>query len=271
MRLHLMFNGSSGEGADRDDVERDLRGLGAELVDDPTQAERIVVWGGDGMLGAAAELAVTHGVPLGVVAAGTANDFASAAGLPEDRGEGLRLAATGTATRPYELGYLDKRPFVNVASAGLAPAASSRSEPFKSFLGPLAYSAGALAAGLLDKPLTATVDEHFDGRVWQLTVACTGAFGGGARLDAADPADRELDLIVVPARSRRDLPGVAVAMRRGTLAERPDVLHARAREFAIRVAAGTPFSVDGEIVRANGMQCVTMHRKRFNVVYDVRP
>jgi diacylglycerol kinase family enzyme len=266
-----MFNASSGKGADRADVERDLRALGAELVEDPGRAERIVVWGGDGMLGPAAELAVTHDLPLGVVAAGTANDFATAAGLPGDPDDGLRLAATGTATRAYELGYFDDRPFVNVASAGLAPAASSRAEPFKRALGPLAYPAGAVAAGLLDKPLAVAIDGQFDGQAWQVTFACSGAFGGGAELDAADPGDGLLDLVVVPAHGRRDLPGVAVAMRRGSLAERDDVLHARAPAFTARVPPGTPFTVDGELITAETVVEMTVHASRFALVYDNRP
>ena len=50
-----------------------------------------------------------------------------------------------------ELGRLaDGRPFVNVASAGLASAAARRAQPFKSFLGPLAYPLGALQAAVTE-------------------------------------------------------------------------------------------------------------------------
>ena len=61
-------------------------------------------------------------VPLAVIAAGTANDFARAHGLPDDLLRGGRARRHGHAhTRPLELGRLaDGQPFVNVASAGLA-------------------------------------------------------------------------------------------------------------------------------------------------------
>src|SRR3712207_7308671 len=41
--------------------------------------------------------------------------------------------------------------------------------------------------------------EAFTGRAWQVTVASTGAFGGGAEIEEADPHDGLLDLVVVPA------------------------------------------------------------------------
>jgi diacylglycerol kinase family enzyme len=87
--------------------------------------ERIVVAGGDGTIAPCAALAGRLGVPLAVVPLGTANDFARAHGLPLDVRVARELAAWGVRTRPLELGRLaDGRPFVNVASAGLAPLAA---------------------------------------------------------------------------------------------------------------------------------------------------
>ena len=61
--------------------------------------------------------------------------------------EAASLAAHGTETRNLELGRLaDGRPFVNVASAGLAAKAARHASPFKKVLGPLAYAVGALRA-----------------------------------------------------------------------------------------------------------------------------
>src|SRR4051812_17465223 len=83
--------------------------------------ERLVVAGGDGTIGPVADLAGRLDVPLGVVPGGTANDFARATGLPLDPVEAAVVAVTGSRLRRFELGRLgDGRPFVNVASAGLA-------------------------------------------------------------------------------------------------------------------------------------------------------
>ena len=112
-----------------------------------------------------------------------------------------------------------KRPFVNVASAGLAPVAADEAGSMKRVLGPLAYSVGAVRAGLRARPLHCSARcedaEAFSGAAWQLTVACSGAFGGGASLDA-DPADGALDLAVIEAGPRLRLVQRAYGMRRGT-------------------------------------------------------
>ena len=157
-----------------------------------------------------------------------------------------------------ELGRLaDGRPFVNVASAGLASAAARRAEPFKSFLGPLAYPVGALRAAMTEQPLRCTVcaggEQVFDGEAWQAIVAVTGAFGGGADIDAADPDDGVLDAAILPAGSRLGLARRAWGLRRGTIARaarRPPCARHRGRG---RPPPGTEFNVDGE-VQDSGME-----------------
>ncbi len=148
--------------------------------------DRIVIASGDGTIAPAAATAAELGVPLGVIPGGTANDFARVNGLPFDPVEAARLAATGTELRPLELGRLATgRPFVNSAAAGLASVAGRRAQPLKSRYGPLAYGIGAARAAASGRPLPVCVRvdgaEVFDGDVWQVIVACTGAFGGGIR------------------------------------------------------------------------------------------
>lgn len=270
MRILLICNPGSGTAPDVRGTEDRLRELGAEVVTDDAQAERIVVVGGDGTIAPAAELAARRGVPLGVVPAGTANDFARAHGLPQDVGEALELAATGTATRSLELAFMAERPFVNIASAGLSPAAAERAEPLKKALGPLAYSAGGALAGAQEDPvaLAARVDGEgvFDGEAWQLSVASSGAFGGGAGIDDADPGDGRLDLVVVPGGSRAALPKVALALRRGTIARLDDVLHVRGTRVEADVPPDTAFNVDGEVVDAGGTVRFTVRGGAFALI-----
>src|SRR5829696_3746619 len=193
--------------------------------------ERIAVAGGDGTIGAAAELAGRVGVPLAVIPMGTANDFARNADLPLEADDACILAAIGDELRRRELGRLaDGRPFVNVASAGLASAAARRAEPFKR-LGPLAYPVGALHAAATESPLRCAVRadgrEVFEGEAWQAIVAVSGAFGGGAEIGAANHHDGALDATVLPAGSRLGLARRAWGLRRGTIAKQGDVRHAR--------------------------------------------
>lgn len=279
MRIALIANAASGGGLDPEELAERMRRHGAEirtwsLAERDGAAEwepdRIAVAGGDGSIGCAAELACRLGAPLAVIATGTANDYARASELPDDPEAACALAVTGSELRPMELGRLaDGRPFVNVASAGLASAAARRAEPFKSYLGPLAYPVGALRAAMTEQPLRCTVcaggEQVFDGEAWQAIVAVTGAFGGGADIDAADPEDGVLDAAILPAGSRLGLARRAWGLRRGTIAEQRDVRHARGTVVEVDLPAGTEFNVDGE-VHDSGMERITVEHRAYELV-----
>ncbi len=278
MNVSLICSPGSGGGADGEGTARQLGKAGAEIVElvaapgdvSGEGAERLVVASGDGMVAAAAEVAGRLGIPLAVIPVGTANDFAGALGLPARQREAAELAATGSRLRPMELAYAGDRPFVNVAGAGLAAAAGRRAAPLKRYLGPVAYGVGGLAAGVLDHPIGCRVladgREVFAGRAWQMTIAVTGAFGGGARIAVADPGDGRLDLLVLPAGQRVALARWGVGMRRGTLADRDDVVHVRGDELEVLVVPGTPFNVDGEVLEGPGRVAFRAREAAFEVV-----
>ena len=281
MRVALVVNKASGGGTDPAPLERAMRDHGAEVTTcgcEPehletipaSQPERIVVAGGDGTVGAVAELAGRLGVPLGVVPAGTANDFVRANGLPLDPVDAAVVAVTGTDLRRLELGRLgDGRPFVNVASAGLASVAARRAAPLKPRLGPLAYGVGAARAAATAAPLRCTVrvddDTVFTGGAWQVIIAVTGAFGGGSAVGAADPEDGVLDVAVIPAGSRLGLARRAWGLKRHTIAEQRGVEHHRGHVIALEVPPGTEFNADGE-VRDAGLERVTVERDAYALV-----
>jgi diacylglycerol kinase (ATP) len=274
VRVVLCANTASGSGAtSAEEVAELLRCHGAEVeargieeLGDPARAvdpavargvvgdaARVVVAGGDGSIGLAASAAAVVGVPLAVVPTGTANDFARALGLPLDVEEASALAADADATvRPLDLAQADERPFVNAASAGLAPVAAREAKPYKKVLGPLAYAVGALKAGVTASPLRCTVvvdgEERFAGEAWQLVVGNTGHFGGGSSTGAADAGDGALDVAVVEAGSRVALVRRAWGMRAGRLVRQDGVLHARGGEVVVD-AGDAPFNVDGELCR----------------------
>jgi diacylglycerol kinase (ATP) len=239
-----------------------LRRFGAEVlrfgVDEAEEAaasgaDRLVVAGGDGSIGPAAASAGGAGIPLAVVPAGTANDFASRLGLPGGITAACRLAVHGTTLKSMELGWMnDERPFVNVASAGLPAPAAERAGGWKDRLGPLAYAAGALSAGVTAKPLTCLVlcngRELLAGEAWQVTVAASGAFGAGASIEEADPTDGALEVVGIEAGSRAGLVSLAYHLRRGTLTSHPRAYHRHCDHAEVQVPDGTRFNVDGEVV-----------------------
>ena len=278
VNIALVANRASGGGLDPEPLvramEADVTVYGCEPEDLERAAaagpDRLVVAGGDGTVAAVAALAGRLGVPLGVIPGGTANDFVRAAGLPLDPRSAAALAASGTELRRFELGRLgDGRPFVNVASAGLASVAARRAAPLKPRLGPLAYAVGAVRAAATAAPLTCTVRAGgttvHDGAAWQVIVAVTGAFGGGSQVGAADPSDGVLDVAILPAGSRVGLARRAWGLKRGTIADQRGVAHHRADVIEVDLPDGTEFNADGE-VRDRGLERVTVERDAYGLV-----
>ena len=239
-----------------------LRSVGAEVtlfdmdeLEDAvgSGADRVVVAGGDGSIAPVAAAAGRAGIPLAIVPVGTANDFARRMGLPEGLSTACRLAVHGRQLRSLELGWMnDERPFVNVASAGLAAPAADHARSWKGRLGPLAYAAGAVTAGLKAKPLTCVVEcdgqELLAGEAWQVTVAASGAFGAGATVREADPSDGLLDVVAVEAGPRLGLIGLAYRLRSGTVSHHPRAYHKHCDEVDVQVPDCTRFNLDGELV-----------------------
>jgi diacylglycerol kinase family enzyme len=152
---------------------------------------------------------------------------------------------------------MGERPFVNVASLGLPPAAARRAHGLKRRLGTLSYAVGAVRAAFTAQPVRCRVgagdgEELFEGEAWQATIACSGAFGGGSQVDA-DPSDRMLDAVVVEAGARLALVARAYGMRSGKLEAQRGVRSRRAPAFDVEVGAETAFNVDGEICSRSGL------------------
>jgi diacylglycerol kinase (ATP) len=232
-------------------------------------AERIVVAGGDGSIAPAAAAAGSAGIPLAVIPVGTANDFARGLGLPRTPADAARLAVEGRSLRRLDLCRVNGRPFVNAASAGLAAHAATEAGGLKKVLGPLAYALGALLAGIRERPLRCELrldgERFFAGGVWQVTVAGTGTFGAGSRLEPAEPDDGRLDVAVIEAGSRLRLVAHAYSLRVGRLTRRSDVRHAAARSVELLVAPNTAFNVDGEVVEL-GPVGITVEPAAFSLV-----
>ena len=216
-------------------------------------AERLVVAGGDGSIAPAAAAGGAAGIPVAVIPVGTANDFARRMALPDELAAACRLAVEGTRLEELELGWMDERPFVNVASAGLPAPAARAARTWKKPLGALGYAAGALVAGATAKAVEASVecegDAIFQGRAWQVTVAASGAFGGGSHIEA-DPHDGALEVVTVAAGPRPGLAALAYRLRSGDLRRHRRARQRRCASVTVRVPGGTEWNVDGELVAA---------------------
>jgi diacylglycerol kinase (ATP) len=260
----LLANPDSGSGQ-AEEVAACLREHGLEVAEfslakadeaAASGAEGLIVAGGDGSLACVAAPAARAGLPLAVIPTGTANDFARELGIPREPEAACELAATGDRTRRLDVGRMGDRPFLNVASTGLPPAAAEHAHGLKRLLGPFAYAVGAARAGLQADPVDCTVscdgNQIHSGKAWQVTVACSGAFGGGASIET-NLADRKLDVVVIEAGSRVRLAHHAYGLRRGGIGEQAGVTKIRCAEVEVGLDGAEPWNVDGELVESGSV------------------
>ncbi|GAA2508920.1 diacylglycerol kinase family protein [Winogradskya humida] len=239
-------------------------GAGAEDACRQAVAEgvgAIVSVGGDGTVHRALQAVAGSEVPLGVVPAGTGNDFASAVGVP---GEGLAAAeAISRALRDGRDGRVDLakvvtcdgtvRWFGAVLAAGFDAIVNERANAMRWPRGPRRYDlAIALElARLRTRRYDLVLDgvEHsFDGVL--VAIGNGHSYGGGMRIcPAADPRDGMLDVVIGGDLGRAALTRLKPRLRRGTHVGDPEVTAFRARE--VRVGAeGIVGYADGERVAA---------------------
>jgi YegS/Rv2252/BmrU family lipid kinase len=219
--------------------------------------ETVVAFGGDGLVGAAADaLRQVPGSVLGVLPGGRGNDLARVLGIPGDP-----LAACATilegAARAIDLGEVTgadgrARTFVGIASAGFDSDANRIANEAPSWLGGLVYSYGALRALLRWRPVRFEIALAPSGERHELTgytvaVANSRAYGGGMMMAPhAMLDDGQLEVIAVghvgALRFLANLPRVF----KGTHVELPSVRAFRAAE--VRVSAERPFTMyaDGD-------------------------
>jgi YegS/Rv2252/BmrU family lipid kinase len=267
-RVALIVNPSSGGGKAAKvlpAVEDALRAGGVQFHTERTRSiehvrelataahaagEVAVTLSGDGCVGAVAgALSGLEGATMGVLPGGRGNDFARVAGIPLDAVEAVQVIVSGTP-QPIDLGDVDGRPFVGIASLGFDSVANELANRAPSQLGNLVYAYAALRAVATweHARFTVTVDgETRTFRGWSVAVANSGAYGGGMLLAPdAKLDDGLLDVVLSEETSRRHFLASLPKVFKGTHVQDPRIHVLRGRE--ITIDADKPFEIyaDGD-------------------------
>ena len=123
------------------DIKPQLIDFGANPFDGNEQIDLMVVAGGDGTVNYVVNAMKNKGldIPLGVIPAGTANDFAGALGMSRHPLEAARQIASGAVDR-VDCGCVNGLYFVNIFSFGIFTTTSQRTpDQRKHKIGKLAY------------------------------------------------------------------------------------------------------------------------------------
>jgi YegS/Rv2252/BmrU family lipid kinase len=213
------------------------------------RGEIAAAFGGDGLVGAVAgALAGTGGV-LGVLPGGRGNDLARVLGIGQSPESACAVLAAGIE-RPLDLGEVDGRRFVGIASCGFDSEANRIANETRVVRGNLVYLYGALAALARWTPATFTLSYDGTERVmtgYSVAAANSKAYGGG--MYAAPDAELDdglLDVVTVSDVPRRRFLAQLPKVFKGAHVENPEVDVRRAAE--LRIAADRPFTVyaDGD-------------------------
>jgi YegS/Rv2252/BmrU family lipid kinase len=266
----IVLNPASGSGDHADAVRNRAAVLGYDCettadADDTISLAREAAAAGASTVVAAGGDGTVHGVvrgidradaldrvTLGVLPAGTGNNFAAGIGI-ESIDDGFETVQNGERRR-IDLGRVDGRPFVNSCIAGLTAESSVETSPGqKDRLGVLAYVVETLRSLREFDGVRLTVDPAPDGTgdaPWTGEAVCVligNARQFGRDDGRANAEDGQLDLTVITDVSVFDLVGDAIGDRL-LGRDSPAIIRARTSALSIRVHEpdATRFSLDGE-------------------------
>lgn len=282
---HLIFNPVAGQGDAEQELELIQRLLGEkfdlktklttpdrdadELAKESVQegAEAIFVSGGDGTVSSAATAVIRTGIPLGVIARGTANAFANALSIPTTI-EAACENILKMQTKTVDVAFCNDRPMVLLAGIGFeAETVRLANREAKDRFGILAYViAGLRQLRNLDhfEAEVETDDKMLSFTASALTVAnaapATSVLAQGPAGLVVD--DGLLDLTIVAPANRTSAIAATYHLLQSALsgnpAERDDIGYIRSKRFKIKTNPPQRVVLDGEMVGTTpiSVECV---------------
>ena len=211
----------------------------------------VVAVGGDGTAFEVACGLMSTGVPLGIIPAGTGNDFIKTVSIPKKPLEALEFILTHQP-RPVDVGGLNERLFLNVCGTGFDVTVLDYTLSAKKYCrGILPYLVGLVRGIAHYKPVHVrfTADGHTEERELLICSVANGRFIGGGIPICPDAAadDGLLDLVVVEHKPRWVLPFLVPSLLMGRVLKFPFTTHKRCTSVEI-VSEGMRLNVDGEIL-----------------------
>jgi YegS/Rv2252/BmrU family lipid kinase len=212
--------------------------------------ERLLVWGGDGMVRRCIDtiVAVDAHVDVAILPAGTANSLAKALAIPIDLNEAVDVALHGEPRR-IDVGVVNGEAFAVMAGTGFDALLVRDADAAKHRLGRLSYvRAGARHLRTDGAEVRLRVDGHdwYEGRAACVLVGNVGRVMGGidvfpdARYD-----DGRLDFGVLTARGYADWLRIGTRALLGRLDASPLVRVTQGAKATIRLDRTMPWELDG--------------------------
>ena len=211
----------------------------------------VLAAGGDGTVNEVVNGLAGSAVPLGILPAGTANDFARQTGIPDDPRLALELVVEGRPAT-VDLARCNGRAFLNVSSAGIgAETTAETGAAAKAVLGPLAYALTGVRKLAGEQPTRRArftgPDFALDVEFLLFAVGNGRATGGGTVITPLGCVDDGLlDLCIVEPMARGAFARMLPELRRGEHLDRDGVHYFQTPWVRVEAEAPLTVNVDGE-------------------------
>ena len=210
----------------------------------------VIAIGGDGTAYEVACGLMNTGVPMGIIPAGTGNDFIKTVSIPKKPLEALDFILTHEP-RPVDVGGLNDRLFLNVCGTGFDVTVLDYTLAAKKYCrGLLPYLVGLIRGIAHYKPVYVrfTVDGHTEEReVLICSIANGRYFGGGIAIcPEASADDGLLDLVIAEHQPRWKLPFLVPSLLMGRIDHFSFTTHKRCKTVEL-YSKGMRLNADGEV------------------------
>lgn len=211
----------------------------------------VLIAGGDGTIDNVVNAMSRCGIsiPIGILPVGTANDFGKFLGMPSDIGKACKQILSSEVTS-VDLGSINDKYFINVASAGLFTDVSQKTDiNLKNTIGKLAY----YLKGLEELPnfrkinIRIKSDEmEYEGNMYFMLVF-NGQTAGNLKLATrADVTDGQLDVIVFKAIPIIELIPLFVRVLKGDHLDSDNVIYFKTNNLYVECDEKIVTDIDGE-------------------------
>lgn len=209
----------------------------------------LVVCGGDGMVNIALQALAGTDVPLGVLPAGTGNDFARSVAVPLGDGAVAAGRIIAGTTRSIDLARIGDRYFAGVLAAGFDAVVNERANRMRWPKGQMRYNLATVAELRTFQPLRYVLELDGVERQLEAMLVAVGngpSFGGGLRIThGAELDDGLLDVVLIKPVSRVQLLRTFPKLFDGSHVNHPQYEHHRVERVTV-ASAGIVGYADGE-------------------------
>lgn len=214
---------------------------------------------------------------LGIIPAGTTNDFARALQIPRDISSAMNIITKGDAI-PVDIGKMNDKYFINIAGGGrITELTYEVPSKLKTMLGQLAYYLKGME--MLPSIKASEVRIEYDGKLFEgeamlFLVGLTNSIGGFEKL-APDASinDGLFSLLILKKINLADFIRISTLAIRGEHVNDPNVIYTQANHIKVRSSEKVQLNLDGEFGGLLPAEFSNLYRhlEVFVPINDIRP